>query len=491
MSNMMAYNVTLNDKTPLTQQIIYKNARYIVKQDFDLRGSDLSIPAGCTLKFDGGCFRNGSLKGDCTVVVLEQDEPAFDNVIMSGSFTAKEFPINAYKTKKLDYFYNFLEAFSGTDLYLAGDYTVTDYLGLSDGATPQRLHIDGKGHKMSLYSFGAYKVGDCVIKDITIEATNNITPKNKWKSDKFNFGIVGSFDKSVLELENVTFTKECNFAYLRGFKKLEVSNCKEIGSYFFVYDCNDVDFHNNSIEDAANGYYSIGRMTEAGQVKIYDNVFRNISGGGAILSGGLKYNVSICKNVFDRVGGGGAMKSCINIHPRGEINLRNNRIVVNEGAASLDIDAARAELYSDATTVRVENNEIECVEGDNTMHSIALVGLARLYFKNNTVKNQKFFFWDTPYMEFTDNTMTFTADLGRSAEIGSMSTHETTEGKEYHHIYRNNVYNLPATKGAAHIRYQSKVTVRIVGKGNTYSHPVDFVDQYKKFEASGDIKICK
>ena len=94
-------------------------------------------------------------------------------------------------------------------------------------------------------------------------------------------------------------------------------------------------------------------------------------------------------------------------------------------------------------------------------------------------------------MEFKGNTVTYTSDLGSSAEIGSMSAHETTENKEYWHIYRNNVYNIPADKGSARIRYQTKTPVRIVGKGNTYSGTVNFVDQYKKLDATGDIKIYK
>lgn len=491
LSSMMVYTVTLSKNAPLPQQITQANTTYIIKQDFDLRGTTLNIPAGCTLKFDGGSLRNGNLKGNGTVVALDNDHPALDDVILSGSFSAKSFPINAYKTNKLDYFYGFLEAFSGTELYLTGDYSVTEYLGQSDGATPQRLYIDGKGHRLTLYSFGAYKVDDGCMKDITIEATNNITPKNKWKSDKFNFGIVGSSERSSLSLQNVTFVKATGYAYIRGFKNLEIKNCKEDGSYFFVYDCDNVNFSNNEIVNAANGYYSIGRMTEKGQVKIYDNVFSNISGGGAILSGGLKYNVSICDNVFDHVGGGEAMKSCINIHPRGTIFISGNRIVANKGASSLDIDAARSEYYSDGTTVTVRDNVIENVPGDESVHGMALVGLSKLYVKNNTIYNQKFYFWDTPYMEFTGNTVTFTSDLGSSAEIGSMSTHETTEKKDYQHIYKNNVYNLPASKGAAHIRYQSKAPVKVIGKGNTYSNSVDFVDQYKKIKSTGDIKIYK
>ena len=491
LSNMMAYTVTLNKNIPLSQQFTRANTTYIVNQDFDLRSSTLNVPTGSTLLFKGGSLKNGTLAGNNTAVTLDGKKPVFEEVMLTGSFKAKEFPINAYQTNKLDYFYNFLEAFSGTELYLTGDYQVSDYLGQSDGATPHSLHIDGKGYKLTLYSFGAYKVGDCVIKDITIESTHNITPKNKWKSDSFYFGIVGDFDRSTLKLDNVTFTKETRFAYFRCFKDFEIKNCKEEGSYFFVYDCNNVSFHNNEIVNAANGYYSIGRMTEEGQVKIYDNVFRNISGGGAILSGGLKYNVSICNNVFAHVGGGGAMKSCINIHPRGTIVVSNNRIVANKGASSLDIDAARAELYDDMTIVTVKDNVIENEPGDASVHAMALVGLAKLYVKNNAISNQKFYFWDTPYMEFTGNTVTFTSDLGNSAEIGSMSTHETTEKKAYQHIYKNNDYQLPAAKGTVHIRYQSKAPVKIIGKGNTYSNPVDFVDQYKRFEASGDIKIYK
>ena len=487
----MAHTVTLSKHIPLSQQFTRENTVYIIKQDIDLRGTTLKIPAGCTLKFEGGSLRNGFLTGNSTVVVLGDDMPAFDDVILSGSFVAKAFPINAYNTNKLDYFYSFLEAFSGAELYLTEDYSITEYLGQSDGATPQNLYIDGKGHRLKLYSFGAYRVGDCIIKDIIIDATQNITPKNKWKSDKFNFGIVGSFESSSLKIENVTFTKETGFAYFRCFKNLNIRNCREVGSYFFVYDCDNVKFINNSIENAANGYYSIGRQTEQGKIVINNNTFRNIKGGGVILSGGLKYNVSICNNVMDCVGGDGAMKSCINIHPRGTIVVSNNKITANKGAVTLDIDAAREDLFSDETTVTVRDNVIGTVPADESVHGMALVGLAKLYVKNNTIHNQKFYFWDTPFMEFTGNTVTFTSDLGKGAEIGSMSTHEMTEKKDYRHIYKNNTYHLPSAKGTAHIRYQSKTPVRIVGRGNTYSSPVDFVDQHKKVEVTGDIKIYK
>ena len=482
---------TLKINQTFKQQLTHRNTAYIICQDYNLQGESVTIPEGCSLVFEGGSISNGTLTGNDTYVELRQETPAFNDVLLSGSFVAHKFPINAYSTNKLDYFNSFLQAFSGVELYLTEDYSATEYLGQSDGATPQSLYIDGKGHKLTLYSFGANKMSDCSLKDITIEATHNITPKNKWKSDKFNFGIVGSFDNSTILLDNVTFTNETGFAYFRGFKNLEIKNCKEDGSYFFVYDCNNVSFHNNEIVNAANGYYSIGRMTEEGQVKIYDNVFRNISGGGAILSGGLKYNVSICNNVFDRVGSGGAMKSCINIHPRGTIVVSNNRISANEGASSLDIDAARVELYDDATKVTVKNNVIERAAGGESLNGVALVGLAKLYFKNNKITNQRFSFWDTPYMEFTGNTVTFTEGFDKNTDIGAMTTHETTANKQYLHIYKKNVFVIPEAKGSVRFKYQSKEPVQIVGKRNKFSRPVEFMDQNKSLEASGDIQIKK
>lgn len=467
------------------------NKVYVVKEDWDLKGEKVSLPQGCTLKFEGGSIKNGTLVGNGTLVKMEQEGIAFDDVVLQGSFVAEEFPINAYCTNNLDYFYGFLQAFSGANLYLTDDYSATEYLGISDGTTPRSLNIDGMGHKLTLYSFGAYKVQQGSIKNVTIDCRNNIDPKNKWKQDRFTFGVVGEFDKSALKMENVIFTKECGFAYIRGFKKLEVSRCKENGSYFFVYDCNEVSFHNNSIVNAANGYYSIGRMTEAGKVEIRDNEFCNIKGGGVILSGGLKYNVSITKNVLENVGGGGAMKACINIHPRGTINVCRNRIVANKGATTLDIDAAGEKYFSNKTTVTVENNIIRNVAGDISIHSMALVGLGKLYFRHNEIKDQLFYFWDTPYMEFCNNTMAYSKGFDNNVNIGKMSTHAVTEGMDYQHIYRDNVFDIPSSKGYVKFEYLSKAKVRIKGERNRYSKPVSFVDQYKKFEATGDIRIYK
>lgn len=490
LSNIMAYTVTLDNRMPINHQIISGNRIYIVKQDFNLHGEKVNIPEGCTLKFISGSIRNGTLSGAKTVVQTETTRPIFYDLKLTGTFTAKEFPINAFITDKLDYFYGFLQAFSGTELYLTDDYRVMQFQGEIDRIFPEYINIDGRGHKICLYSFGAYKVKKCKIRNITVESCYNIEPESGWKKDKYNFGIVGGKESSI-EFKNVTFTKECDFAYIRGFKNLEISDCIGEGSYFFIYECDNILFYNNKIANAPEGFHSIGGGDASNKVQIFDNHFLNINGGGIILTGGLKYNVNIVKNELVNVGSGGAAKSCINIHPGGTTIVKGNKIIANKGAATLDIDAARINYYSDRTSVSVEDNVIENIEGDTSIHNIALVGLGKLYFMNNKVRDQRVYFWDTPYMEFCNNTVSFTKGFDASTEIGVMSTGETTVNKPYQHVFENNFFDIPESTGTVHFKYRSNEPIRIVGKGNKYSSPVDFVDQYKMFEASGDIKIYK
>lgn len=75
-----------NNKVNVLQQsmISQKNAIYVIQYDFDLRGACITIPEGSILEFDGGSFRNGSIKGgfhinDCWYQV-------FDNI----NFTLNE-----------------------------------------------------------------------------------------------------------------------------------------------------------------------------------------------------------------------------------------------------------------------------------------------------------------------------------------------------------------------------------------------------------------
>lgn len=84
-----------NGKNILTQEMINKpNTVYEIRYDFDLNGTTITIPAGCTLKFDGGSFNNGTIITNNTTKLINYNGNAIlnGNHINSGLFSNK--PIN-------------------------------------------------------------------------------------------------------------------------------------------------------------------------------------------------------------------------------------------------------------------------------------------------------------------------------------------------------------------------------------------------------------
>lgn len=75
-------------KNILTQDMINKpNTIYEIRYDFDLKEQEIIIPEGCVLKFKGGSFRNGVLKGNNTKILAGYYDYIFKlDVIFGGEF---------------------------------------------------------------------------------------------------------------------------------------------------------------------------------------------------------------------------------------------------------------------------------------------------------------------------------------------------------------------------------------------------------------------
>lgn len=59
----------LHNKNVLRQEDFDSpNTIYLIQYDFDLNGKTIRLPQGCTLKFDGGSFANGTLYGNMTMI---------------------------------------------------------------------------------------------------------------------------------------------------------------------------------------------------------------------------------------------------------------------------------------------------------------------------------------------------------------------------------------------------------------------------------------
>lgn len=80
--------VILKQSANVQNQMKKENVTYIVKYNFDLKGSEISIPKDSQLQFQGGSFSNGIVKGNATEVSAGQYR-IFTNVTLSGSWTNK------------------------------------------------------------------------------------------------------------------------------------------------------------------------------------------------------------------------------------------------------------------------------------------------------------------------------------------------------------------------------------------------------------------
>ena len=74
-------------KNILYQDMINKeNTIYEIRYDFDLNGSEITIPEGCVLDFQGGSFSNGTIVGNNTKINAIKESLLFNNIEISGTW---------------------------------------------------------------------------------------------------------------------------------------------------------------------------------------------------------------------------------------------------------------------------------------------------------------------------------------------------------------------------------------------------------------------
>lgn len=79
--NGMGY-VILRRNTSFAEQVTQSNTIYEIRYDFDLGGEEVTIPEGCTLKFEGGKLLNGILRLNYTTI-LNPFDGCFSNTYIS------------------------------------------------------------------------------------------------------------------------------------------------------------------------------------------------------------------------------------------------------------------------------------------------------------------------------------------------------------------------------------------------------------------------
>ena len=82
--------VILMASTDLVSQIRDTSTKYVIRWNYDLKGTTVSIPSNCILDFDGGKISNGTIVWNNTKVLNLYDYTILENVVERGSRTTLE-----------------------------------------------------------------------------------------------------------------------------------------------------------------------------------------------------------------------------------------------------------------------------------------------------------------------------------------------------------------------------------------------------------------
>lgn len=152
-SNIASFSVTATDSTTgtaltITSDVIYPpiqaairskfnraNVIYKITKDIDLGHGVLTIPAGCTLDFQGGSFTNGTIVGTNSDIRADEHVTIFKGIVIEGTWKVKEINsgwFNFVRTAGYNNLQNFnnlftltSDSFSGTVNIDGGTYYIT------------------------------------------------------------------------------------------------------------------------------------------------------------------------------------------------------------------------------------------------------------------------------------------------------------------------------------------------------------------------------
>lgn len=329
------------------------NTIYEIRYDFDLNGETIEVLEGCTLKFEGGMLKNGTLEGNYTRIFAHIAK-IVKNIIFSGTWdiqkvytewfdeendskslqsaiiAAELFLSPIYLTKNEYHIQNVIFLFNtriiGNNKIINGDNGTIFISGyLENGKVFANLDesngIDGNP---------THYVSNCLFDEITF--------KNYKVGIKAKGFTVRSVIRNCQFISNKdTYSVDINHCWNMLFEKNTVINSTTRFSFFVDW----ASIRNNSFECylSDDSYDSIGLLIESGSFSsiISNNGFHGFK--RALLMTGYKYNTVIASNHFEVNG------TCIALDDNvGEnIRIENNWLKPNSS------------VYSELTAMKIGN----------------------------------------------------------------------------------------------------------------------------------------
>lgn len=296
----------INGVNTLTQDMFdVDNTRYIIQYDYDLNSVSITIPKGCILDFQGGCFRNGELKFSSTCLM---GIPQFRNILGSGRIQNHSLDVSCFGvytgsssipvtsadcSSNLQDAINFAESIGGLLLTMAsGIYNLNKSIQIKEGVILQgagrnltTIYASEKITSGYLIEIGKIQQGG--LRHLTIQgrlgipygSSDSAGTTNNWANYS---GIkIGNSDTSTATASYGNPLYDC---MIRWFPKngvecynnqwvYMIDNCiiQSCGKAALYADCDDNLFSNLWLSGSDYGLYLIGSSNKFNNIKI-DNL---------------------------------------------------------------------------------------------------------------------------------------------------------------------------------------------------------------------------
>ena len=260
-----------------TSQIIYPSRVYKIVSDIDLSGTTLTLPANCTLDFQGGSFSNGTIVGSNTKIKAGLQKIFNNDIILTGTWNVEEsypewFGAKNDGTTDSTTAFNKILKFNSKVVLSKGTYVVNgwdiDTSVIVFGNGYQNTIIDLKNsieiHNNNNVSFQGFtiQVNDSVTSlDYMIKVhsafhfTANLCTfygKSKVSRGIYSYGIVNSYYHTITTCRFVEFTDAILLSYNSNGCTISNNEFYQCDNCIVIDSCNGDRIENNTFQSYKN-----------------------------------------------------------------------------------------------------------------------------------------------------------------------------------------------------------------------------------------------
>lgn len=308
------------------------NVIYKITKDIDLEGTTLTMPAGCTLDFQGGSFSNGSVVGNNTSIKATPNKIFDSNINLIGTWDIEETYAEWFGAKgdnTTDDYLSFNKALtfmtlspnSSNVLKLSNKtYKISQPINL-----PVRCSIFGCGTKTSQLSFYNNTNGLILTDYVDVSGA---TLKDFSISGKYNSNDIGTIDNTNVEDYSIGIVmKTTNYAVIQnvkiaGFVTGIYMNTAVLNSFSNLYIgyCNNGVFlqngsyHNKILFSTITACVAVGINASISTLQLIGIDIEATATSVLSLSGS---NINIIQSHFE----GNNTATCISINTNGKVNV--------------------------------------------------------------------------------------------------------------------------------------------------------------------------